>query len=255
LPTSSRKGAGICGYHWWPNGSKPDGRWRWPDAPSDTFARSGHNNNDLFVIPAWNIVTARLGLDQAEDEITSAEYNTFLRTLGEALTDATIEGPRTAWHPLTLTMRGPAAQETDNDPNPFLDYRLQVRFTGPTGKTFHVPGYFDGDGGGGNHGNLWQARSTPNEGGRWTYTVSFRHGKSVALSLEANAGEATAGDGQSDAFDVAPRDPEAPGFRRWGRLQYVGRNYLKFDFFLKPNSADKPRVRGLAEQRNKRVEG
>ena len=34
------------------------------------------------------MVTVRLGLDQQEDEITTAEYNTFLRMAGEAIATA-----------------------------------------------------------------------------------------------------------------------------------------------------------------------
>ncbi len=30
------------------------------------------------------------------------------------------------------------------------------------------------------------------------------------------------------SFDVASRDPDAPGFLKWGRLDYVGAHYLKF---------------------------
>jgi len=92
LPTSSRKGSGVYGYHWWPNGITPEGKRRWPDAPLSTYARSGYNNNDLFVIPAWSMVTVRLGLDQQEDAITTAEYNTFLRMVGEAILDPVCDG-------------------------------------------------------------------------------------------------------------------------------------------------------------------
>jgi CubicO group peptidase (beta-lactamase class C family) len=88
LPNSTRKGAGVYGFHWWPNGITPEGQRRWPDAPLSTYARSGYNNNDLFVIPVWNMVTVRLGLDEQEDDITTAEYNTFLRLLGESLAGA-----------------------------------------------------------------------------------------------------------------------------------------------------------------------
>ena len=85
LPTSSRKGSGVYGYHWWPNGVRPDGTRLWPDAPQDTYGRSGYNNNHLFVVPVWSMVIVRLGLDQAEDEITAAEQNTFLRMVAAAI--------------------------------------------------------------------------------------------------------------------------------------------------------------------------
>ena len=88
LASSTRKGSGCYGYHWWPNGVTPSGQRRWPDAPASTYARSGYNNNDLFVLPAWNMVIVRLGLDQQEDNFTTAEQNAFLRRIGAALLDS-----------------------------------------------------------------------------------------------------------------------------------------------------------------------
>lgn len=85
LPSSSRQGSGIYGYHWWPNGIRPDGKRLWPDAPEDAYERSGYNNNDLYIIPKWDMVIVRLGLDEGEDKITTEEQNTFLRMVGEAL--------------------------------------------------------------------------------------------------------------------------------------------------------------------------
>ena len=84
-PTSDRQGAGVYGYHWWPNGIKPDDQRHWPDAPLGTFARSGFRNNILFVIPEWNMVIARLSPDKQERKITADEYNLFLKKLGEAI--------------------------------------------------------------------------------------------------------------------------------------------------------------------------
>lgn len=63
-----------------------------------------------------------------------------------------IEGHPAVWHPVTLTFQGPEASETDCSPNPFLDIRLQVVFTGPSGQRLKVCGFFDGDGVGGPKG-------------------------------------------------------------------------------------------------------
>jgi CubicO group peptidase (beta-lactamase class C family) len=248
-PTSNRQGSGVYGYHWWPNGITPDGKRRWPDAPAGTYARSGYNNNDLFVIPAWKMVIVRLGLDQREDEITTVEYNVFLRKVGEAILDPVVEGERRVWHPITIVFRGPAACESDDDPSPFLDYRLQVTFTGPSGQRYNVPGFFDGDGRGGGTGDVWRARFSPDESGRWTFQATFRAGKDVAVSLDRAAGEPAALDGAKGEFDIAARDPlnigrmtnppsdsradgltvpQQDGFLKWGRLEYVGGHYLKF---------------------------
>lgn len=78
------EGAGVYGFNWWVNGVMPNGHRKWPAAPEGTFAASGFNNNDLFVVPAWNLVVARLGLDQRTREITDADYSEFLGMLGAA---------------------------------------------------------------------------------------------------------------------------------------------------------------------------
>ncbi|MCM2374759.1 DUF5060 domain-containing protein [Aporhodopirellula aestuarii] len=142
--------------------------------------------------------------------------------------DDSIQGDPITWHPMSICFDGPTASETDSEPNPFLDYRLQVEFKGPSGQTYDVAGYFDGDGQGGANGNVWQVMFAPDEGGEWTYQASFRSGKSVAVSLEADAGTAVAFDGDKGSFVVALRDPSAFGFLKWGRLEYVGGHYLKF---------------------------
>ena len=232
LPTSSRKGSGVYGYHWWPNGTRPDGTRLWPDAPHGTYARSGHNNNHVFVLPTWSMVIARLGLDGRKNSggfpIPGATYNEFFKRVGAAIRDPVVDGDRRVWHPVTVSFRGPRASETANDPNPFLDCRLQVAFTSPSGKTHNVPGFFDGDGHGGGTGDVWRVRFSPDEAGPWRFTTSFRIGREVAVSLDAATGEAAAFDGQSGVFDVELRDTEAPGYLKWGRLGYVGEHYLKF---------------------------
>src|SRR5215211_4102880 len=57
-----------------------------------------------------------------------------------------VTGEFKKWHPLTISFTGPSTTETNSSPNPFLDYRLQVSFTSPSGKSIEVPGFYDGDG-------------------------------------------------------------------------------------------------------------
>ncbi len=80
-------GRGMYGYNWWVNGVGPEGTRRWPSAPPATYAASGYNNNDMFVIPEWGMVVVRLGLDEAERQITEVVYDQFLARLGEAIVD------------------------------------------------------------------------------------------------------------------------------------------------------------------------
>lgn len=83
-------GPGAYGLNWWVNGRKPDGALKWPGVPANTFAAMGHNNNVLFVVPAWNMVIVRLGLDETGDggfKIEDATFATFLREIGDAVLD------------------------------------------------------------------------------------------------------------------------------------------------------------------------
>lgn len=225
--SSGIAGPGSYGFNWWRNGRLPDGTRKWPGAPDSTFAASGFNNNDLFVIPDWNMVIVRLGLDERDHKITDPEYGQFLQLVGDAITDTTRSGEHKVWHPLTLTFRGPYATETDSNPNPFLDARLSVNFTSPSGKIWRVPGFFAGDGRG-HDGNLWQVRFSPDQPGRWTYLASFREAPQIAINLDPDVGEPGIIDGQSGHFDITPSDRSAPGFLPQGRLEYVGKHYLKF---------------------------
>src|SRR5690606_37611942 len=58
----------------------------------------------------------------------------------------------------------------------------------------------------------------------------------------ASAGSATSFDGEAGSFEVEGRDSGAPGFYKWGRLEYVGGHYLKFrdgSYWIK-GGADSP---------------
>jgi CubicO group peptidase (beta-lactamase class C family) len=82
---SGADGRGAYGFNWWVNGIKPNGKRNWPGAPLGTYAASGYNNNDMFVIPEWNMVIVRLGLDQNEFAITNTIYSTFLKKVSQAI--------------------------------------------------------------------------------------------------------------------------------------------------------------------------
>ena len=141
-----------------------------------------------------------------------------------------ISGELKLWHDIVLTFDGPAASETSN-PNPFLNYRLNVIFRRGT-KTVVVPGYFAADGNaaetGATAGNRWRAHFVPDETGEWTYAASFRTGPEVAVSLDPNAGQPVAPDGVSGRFTVLPSDKTGRDHRARGMLRYVGEHYLQF---------------------------
>ncbi|MBN1359049.1 MAG: serine hydrolase [Sedimentisphaerales bacterium] len=82
---SGADGCGVYGFNWWTNGTRPDGSRKWPGVPAGAFSASGYNNNDMFVIPEWNMVIVRLGLDENQVRLTDAIYSQFLRRVGDAL--------------------------------------------------------------------------------------------------------------------------------------------------------------------------
>jgi hypothetical protein len=48
------------------------------------FVATGWNNNRLYVIPKWQMVVVRLGLDQRDLRISDEVWSRFLGMIGEA---------------------------------------------------------------------------------------------------------------------------------------------------------------------------
>ena len=160
--------------------------------------------------------------------------------------DPVVSGELKQWHKVTLTLDGPQAKETDNDPNPFTDYNFTVTFTHESGSPgYKVPGYFAADGNAANtsadSGNKWRAHLSPDKPGKWNYAVSFTKGKHAAL--DGGGAALSPFDGQRGSFNIAATDKIGRDFRGKGRLQYVGKHYLQFagtkEYFLKAG-ADAP---------------
>ncbi|MFC1766188.1 DUF5060 domain-containing protein, partial [Planctomycetota bacterium] len=155
---------------------------------------------------------------------------------------ATITGELKQWHKVTLDFKGPNSSE-NADPNPFVDYRLDVSFTHPaSGKALVAPGYFAADGNAANtsadSGNVWRVHLAPTEKGKWVYRVTFRKGPGVAVDDSHEAGQ-PAGfmHDETGEFTIAASDKQEPDMRARGLLEYVGEHYLKFagtgEYFLK----------------------
>ncbi len=172
----------------------------------------------------------------------------FVLTALSAAAATDITGELRQWHKVTLTFDGPEASE-QSEPNPFVDYRLQVEFKhAGSGEVFSVPGYFAADGDAANtgaeSGNKWRVHFAPNKTGTWNYTVSFRKGENVAVSDQKNPGEpAEFMNGETGNLVIAESFKTGRDMRAKGRLQYVGERYLRFEgngeYFLKAG-ADAP---------------
>ncbi|MEM6318075.1 MAG: DUF5060 domain-containing protein [Bacteroidota bacterium] len=144
------------------------------------------------------------------------------------------------WAKTTLTFEGQPTSEASAD-NPFLNYRLNVTFIHPE-KTVTVPGFYAADGNAGEtsaeSGNVWKVHFRPDIEGEWRYKASFRKGQDIAISNDTNTGEGVDFDGAMGTITV-----EAAKSGDKGRLQYVGKRYLKYadadEYFIK-GGADSP---------------
>lgn len=83
-PRQNGHGVGRYGYNWWLNTVGKDETRSFPDAPADLYLASGYNNNKCFVIPDWNMVIVRMGIEGTPDG-SDAIWNEFLRLIGESL--------------------------------------------------------------------------------------------------------------------------------------------------------------------------
>ncbi|MEL6821536.1 MAG: DUF5060 domain-containing protein, partial [Calditrichota bacterium] len=215
-----------------PNGDISSIEWTQTSGPSAIL--SGINTESLSVSGLVEAsyefelsVTDSAGLSDSDRAIVQV----FPAGSGSGI----VSGELKKWHKVTVSFPGPAANEMDNLPNPFLDYRLLVSFTHPaSGKTLEVPGFFAGDGNGASAGTIWQVNFAPEEAGEWQYVASFRSGSEVAINLDPLAGSADSFNGATGSFQIADLDANAPGFYKWGRLAYQEtgnaseRHYLKF---------------------------
>lgn len=161
--------------------------------------------------------------------------------------EVTITGELMQWHKVTLNINGPTCNESDSDPNPFLDIRLEALFT-KGDLSYKIPGYFAADGDAANtgaaSGNIWKVHFAPVDTGTWNYSLSMRLGRNVAVNDSTEAGEPLSPvDGISGTFEVSPSKKTGVDLRAHGLLQYVGEHYLRFagtgEYFLK-QGADAP---------------
>ena len=230
------------------------------DAGEHTFYISGRSNN-------FKMDRIHFFKDDVQDPL-STSYPQSARVSGDGGTDGgggdggsgdgggsdggtnitpaniTISGEQKLWHPISLTIDGPQADE-NSSPNPFLDYRLSVTFS-QGAHQYVVPGYFAADGNAAEtsatSGNKWRVHFTPDRIGTWNYEVNFRSGSDIALNLDLNSGTPTPENGLTGSLFVSETDKSGRDHRSKGVLRYVGEHYLRFDngdYFIK-GGADSP---------------
>lgn len=156
-----------------------------------------------------------------------------------------VAGELKQWHKVTLVVPGPETSEYARE-NPFLDYKLDVIFTKGS-KSYEVPGYFAADGNAGessaSEGNMWKVHFRPDDAGSWTYQVSFKKGKNIAVVDGGDQGDPVGPDGVEGTLEIEKSDKTGSDFRAKGRIVNGGKGYFKFQDTEKiwiKNGADSP---------------
>jgi len=117
------------------------------------------------------------------------------------------------WHMLEIALTAELQPS-----NPFTDIDLTAEVGTPDGRTLQIDGYYDGNGRGGQEGNIWKLRLTPDVEGVWTWRT---HSNDPHLN------------GQSGSFTCLPSNDQgaltAEGrYFRWrdGGYVYLIGNFL-----------------------------
>lgn len=220
VPDNQTDHFGSYSWLWWLNGIDREGKRHWPDVPHDVFCCSGHGGpRFLGVFPGLDLIVSWNDVDVRSRE----KMNDALALLVAAVTDVDANDAEQSkrlefrkWSPIELTFHGPDSAGR-GEPNPFM-IDFDVDFTGPSGQVYRVPGFYDGDGGGGLDGDIWKVRFSADEEGVWSH-----RSRSEEESLNGHEGR----------FDVTSVPADARSFWAWGRLE-ASQNpdgparYLKF---------------------------
>lgn len=133
------------------------------------------------------------------------------------------------FQPITMDFEIESTSETASE-NPFTDYRLNVTFTNQN-KQYKVPGFYAADGNAANtsadSGGLWRVIFTPPHPGKWTYHVSFKKGKNIAIKEDPYIGLPVKNHhGKTGTFTVKETPNDAVNFEHSGPVIYNNSRYL-----------------------------
>ncbi len=151
------------------------------------------------------------------------------------------------WEKLTLTFEGPTTSELATD-NPFLNYRLSVRFF-QGDHHITIPGFYAADGNAAetsaSEGKIWKVHFRPDRLGDWNFEVSFQKAKDIAIADANIQGKPVSFDGQKGKITVLPNSKSE------GRLSYTGKRYLQYTesgkYFLKGGTDSPENVFGYTD--------
>jgi hypothetical protein len=87
-----------------------------------------------------------------------------------------ISSPPTLEVPLWGIFETSFIKDASHYKNPFVDTELEATFLSPSGRTYNFSGFYDGDGKGGQVGNIWKLRFMCVDLGTWGWAAKFIDG-------------------------------------------------------------------------------
>jgi hypothetical protein len=124
-----------------------------------------------------------------------------------------------------IVLRSTAVWDGSGSPNPFTDVDLTAQVTSPSGKSYTADGFFDGDGQGGQVGDVFKVRIFADEPGTWSWATT-----SDTAGLDGESGSFQVTGTLAGFFSRGPveADPQRPrAFRtREGGPIYLLAKYL-----------------------------
>lgn len=117
--------------------------------------------------------------------------------LALASTASTYAAPCYGTAEVTLTSAS-SYNANSGSPNPF-DLVVNAQVTAPSGRTYTIPGFFDGNGSGGSTGNIFKVRIYTDEIGTWRWTTS-----SSVAGLSGRSGTISVSGKLAGAFGRGP---------------------------------------------------
>jgi len=156
------------------------------------------------------------------------------------------------WHTVTIDFDGPELSEKAT-PNPFTDYRLDIKFVNKLGSRT-VRGFYAADGNAANtsaeSGKVWRVRFTPHLQGKWSYSATLRKGENIAISDDIESAEVIEISNANGDFLVIASDKELPDFRAKGFVAADG-PYFRFrdsnDYWIKAGANSPENILGFHE--------
>lgn len=139
-----------------------------------------------------------------------------------------------------INLIGSSATGMSMSSNPF-QIEVDVTFSGPSGQTYIVPAFYDGDGVGGLDGDIWKVRFLPDAKGIWNFVSS-----SPDMKLNGYEGEFEV---NSSPQCQAGEPEQSLDLGCLGTLEHVGGHYLRFnngEYWIKGGIDDPENILGEA---------